>query len=93
MNVFGVIVVILFLVGIIAVVYGAFKFFVAIMSAPTRPSYTPRTSTDAADEIDGMNEGDIHSGPYGYSPNTAYPQTQYGSLFNDDAEWAHEHED
>jgi hypothetical protein len=34
-----------------------------------------------------MNEGDIHSGPYGYSPGTAYPETQYGSGFDPDAEW------
>jgi hypothetical protein len=26
-----------------------------------------------------MNEGDFHSGPGGYSPNTAYPDTFYGS--------------
>lgn len=26
-----------------------------------------------------MNEGDFHSGPEGYSPNTAYPETFYGS--------------
>ena len=35
-------------------------------------------------------EGNVHSGPYGYSPNTAYPETQYGSLFNPDTEWNHE---
>lgn len=34
-----------------------------------------------------MNEGDFHSGPYGYSPNTAYPETQYGSNFDEDADW------
>lgn len=90
MNVFGWIFVIVFGAGVIAVLIGAFKFFVAIVSAPVRPISAPRTQWDAADEIDGMNEGDIHSGPYGYSPNTAYPQTQYGSLFNEDAEWAHE---
>jgi hypothetical protein len=39
---------------------------------------------------DGMNQGDYHSGPAGYSPNTAYPNTQYGSGFDDDeAEWNH----
>lgn len=27
----------------------------------------------------GMNQGDMHSGPEGYSPNTAYPDTFYGS--------------
>jgi hypothetical protein len=26
-----------------------------------------------------MNEGDLHSGPEGYTPNTAYPETYYGS--------------
>jgi hypothetical protein len=36
---------------------------------------------------DGMNEGDYHSGPYGYSPGTAYPNTQYGSGFDEEAEW------
>jgi hypothetical protein len=35
-------------------------------------------------------EGNVHSGPHGYSPNTAYPETQYGSDFNPDAEWNHE---
>ena len=34
-----------------------------------------------------MNDGDYHSGPYGYSPNTAYPETQYGSMFDEEAEW------
>ncbi len=27
----------------------------------------------------GMNQGDFHSGPEGYSPNTGYPDTFYGS--------------
>jgi hypothetical protein len=26
-----------------------------------------------------MNQGDFHSGPEGYSPGTAYPETFYGS--------------
>jgi len=34
-----------------------------------------------------MDEGDMHSGPHGYSANTAYPDTQYGSGFDEDAEW------
>lgn len=38
--------------------------------------------------LDGsMDEGDIHSGPYGYSPNTPYQETQYGSRFDEEAEW------
>ena len=35
-----------------------------------------------------MDHGDFHSGPEGYSPNTAYPETQYGSRFDEEAEWA-----
>jgi hypothetical protein len=34
-----------------------------------------------------MNQGDYHSGPYGYSPNTSYPETQYGSNFDEEADW------
>jgi hypothetical protein len=40
-----------------------------------------------ADVIDGMNEGDYHSGVHGYSPNTAYPETQYGSGYDSSADW------
>ena len=34
-----------------------------------------------------MKEGDVRSGPHGYSPITAYPETQYGSGFDEEAEW------
>ena len=34
-----------------------------------------------------MNQGDFHSGPSGYSENTAYPETQYGSNFDEGADW------
>jgi hypothetical protein len=37
-----------------------------------------------------MDEGDIHSGPHGYSPNTPYTETQYGSMFDEEAEWNEE---
>jgi hypothetical protein len=37
-----------------------------------------------------MDEGDIHSGPHGYSPNTAYAETEYGSRFDEDAQWNEE---
>jgi hypothetical protein len=53
--------------------------------SPAAPSPSGRTLGMSAEE-----EGNVHSGPYGYSPNTAYPETQYGSLFNPDAEWNHE---
>jgi hypothetical protein len=41
--------------------------------------------------VEEMDQGDYHSGPEGYSPNTAYPETQYGSGFDEDAEWNEEH--
>ena len=41
--------------------------------------------------VEKMDQGDYHSGPEGYSPNTAYPETQYGSGFDEDAEWNEEH--
>jgi len=34
---------------------------------------------DETTESEGMSEGDFHSGPDGYSPNTSYPDTFYGS--------------
>jgi hypothetical protein len=37
-----------------------------------------------------MDEGDIHSGPHGYSPNTGYPESQYGSTFDEGAKWNHD---
>jgi hypothetical protein len=45
----------------------------------------PQPPTSAANTS--INEGDFHSGPAGYSPNTAYQDTQYGSGFDEDAEW------
>ena len=41
--------------------------------------------------ISEMDQGDYHSGPEGYSANTAYPETQYGSMWDEDAEWNEEH--
>ena len=55
----------------------------AVQSPVARPSSTGINSE--------MDEGDYHSGPHGYSPNTAYPETQYGSNFDEEAEWNEEH--
>jgi hypothetical protein len=51
-------------------------------SRPTAPQDYTRLRPQ-----DPMDQGDYHSGPYGYSPNTAYPETQYGSNFDEDADW------
>lgn len=42
------------------------------------PSVYKPPVTDIS-ETKGMTEGDFHSGPDGYSPNTSYPDTFYGS--------------
>lgn len=46
-------------------------------------------STSSATSItdQSMNEGDFHSGPNGYSPNTAYPDTFYGSGGHDEGDF------
>ena len=50
--------------------------------------YTPMAPGSRPPRVDqSMNEGDIHSGPYGYSPNTPYQETQYGSRFDEEADW------
>jgi hypothetical protein len=50
--------------------------------------YTPMAPSSRQPGVDqSMNEGDMHSGPYGYSPNTEYQETQYGSRFDEEAEW------
>jgi hypothetical protein len=72
------------IIGFVAA--AAIFFFVAIFSSPPGVPAPPRTTSAPAQ----MNEGDMHSGPYGYSPNTAYSETQYGSMFDEEAEWNEE---
>jgi hypothetical protein len=45
-------------------------------AAITPPSGSARGQSAA---VPFMDQGDYHSGPEGYSPNTAYPDTFYGS--------------
>lgn len=49
--------------------------------------FTTTTPKAKPEFVEQMNPGDYHSGSEGYSPNTAYPETQYGSMFDEDAEW------
>ena len=53
-----------------------------MMRRSPNPPTTNRRVVDSP-----MDQGDYHSGPEGYSPNTAYPETQYGSMFDEDADW------
>jgi len=82
MEILGFVIIIGFLAAALAVVL----FFVAIFLSPPGISTPPRARSDSEQ----MDEGDMHSGPYGYSPNTAYSETQYGSMFDEEAEWNEE---
>ena len=49
-------------------------------------SYDPSVNRppESKKKDESMNQGDMHSGPDGYSPNTAYLVTLYGSGGSDD---------
>ncbi|MDH6536945.1 hypothetical protein [Aurantimicrobium minutum] len=81
--------------GLVLIIWGFFAFLFAMGRALTgsTPPVTQSTTDTASDEIDGMNNGDYYNGPHGYSPMTGYPETQYGSGFDPDAEWNHEEHD
>lgn len=76
--------------GLVFVVLRFFwRILVGLARMGTTPVSQPRQQRyDVA--MTAEEEGNVHSGPYGYSPNTAYPETQYGSGFDPDAEWNHE---
>jgi len=74
------------IIGFLAVALAAVLFFVGVFSSPPGVA-TPTRTTRGPEQ---MNEGDMHSGPEGYSANTAYPETQYGSGFDDEADWNEE---
>lgn len=82
---FGILILVLLVTAAVAIARLVWRW----LSAPTQttqPTQRPASSPGMSAE----EEGNVHSGPYGYSPNTAYPETQYGSMFNPDAEWNHE---
>lgn len=56
-------------------------------SDQTQPASAAPPADSSRGAANQMNEGDYHSGPAGYSPNTAYPETQYGSGFDEGAAW------
>jgi hypothetical protein len=58
---------------VLVAVLGLISIFSGTGFRPSRPA-TPAE----------MNEGDFHSGPEGYTPNTAYPETHYGSAGQND---------
>ena len=92
MNFFVVAFVVVFAIGLVGVAVFVVALCIALLRSVGSVGRSGGTR-DSGDTIDGMNEGDLHSGPFGYSPGTAYPETQYGSGFNPDAEWNHEDRD
>jgi hypothetical protein len=58
---------------VLVAVLGLISIFLGAGAGASRPA-TPSE----------MNEGDFHSGPEGYTPNTAYPETYYGSAGQND---------
>jgi len=59
-------------IGAVALGVFALLFYKAVTNP--NQSIAPKPSSE-----DQMNQGDFHSGPAGYSPNTAYPDSFYGS--------------
>ncbi|NBX22935.1 MAG: hypothetical protein EBR52_02240 [Microbacteriaceae bacterium] len=91
-EVVSTIVVVAFVIGLVLIGW----FLVALVRALAGSSSGHRNVTRANDsdvDSDGMNPGDYYNGPHGYSPMTGYPQTQYGSGFDPEAQWNHEHEE
>ena len=70
-------------------IWGMIRLYPTVMKDESQSvQRQPKTKTFPPEEMD---QGDYHSGPFGYSPNTAYPETQYGSMFDEEADWNEEH--
>lgn len=87
MEIFGVIV-----VGVLAIllIAGASYILIWIVKeslGEAKEIATKSLSSESTSTSSGMNEGDFHSGPEGYSPNTGYPDTFYGSGGHDEGDF------
>ena len=79
----GIIIVVALGLGVWFLVFMVWLIFGGAARAVQSPGNTTGNTTGMTAE----DEGNVHSGPHGYSPNTAYPETQYGSGFDPDADW------
>jgi hypothetical protein len=79
-TIFAVLLVLLVLGVAIFALFFAISLFSALTSS--KPISRPTVQEDTT-----MNEGDFHSGPGGYSPNTSYPDTFYGSGGHDEGDF------
>lgn len=68
--------------GILLILRGVLLYFAEKTLAST-PPLRERADSDQDPSSDPKDQGDYHSGPGGYEPNTAYPDTHYGQ-FGDD---------
>ena len=74
------------------ILWGLLAFVRGIGQALVAPTGGAAQNNNAvSDYLDGMNNGDYYNGPHGYSSMTGYTETQYGSDFDQDAEWYEEH--
>lgn len=71
-----------FIVSLVALAIAAFV-LVAVLGLISIFLGADAGASRSATPVD-MNEGDFHSGPEGYTPNTAYPETYYGSAGQND---------
>ena len=71
-----------FIVSLVALAIAAFVLVAVLGLISISLGAGNSTSRPAASSQ--MNEGDFHSGPGGYTPNTAYPETYYGSAGQND---------
>ena len=73
-------------VGLLAwFVWRVLKLFLALVVAVFGTGRrADHNDVGAENHPDGMNEGDFHSGPGGYEPNTAYPDSHYGEFGRDE---------
>lgn len=75
----------LMVAGLLAVAaWLAWKVLVALLRGVFQIGTAPPELPDADSSRNSMNEGDYHSGPGGYEPNTAYPDTHYSDLGRDE---------
>ena len=80
-NVSAALVAILLLVGGVLLVIGFFEFIRAITSPLGNAS-----QASSNDDLDGMDEGDYHNGPGGYSAGSSYRDSYYGGGHDGDHE-------
>jgi hypothetical protein len=83
MELIGALIVVILVLGVAVLGLGLIVILFSILTGATSSTTGPSNAL----EDSSMNEGDFHSGPQGYSPNTAYPDTFYGSGGHDEGDF------